>query len=79
MITFYGGPAARPEMSRRAAEFAAVMRTIPRRALRCEIYGTIAATVDRAHALNILKKAIPGLRASETYDAMLGLQDRLDS
>ena len=79
MVTFFGGPSPRPEMTDRAAQFAYNMRVIPRKAIKCEIYGTVTATVDRAHALNILKKVIAGLRNSETYDAMVILQERLDA
>lgn len=78
MQTFFGGPAPRPEYAAQAVKFAQVMRRVPRRALRCDVYGTVSAVVDRAHALNILRKAIPGLRASETYDALVVLQSRLD-
>lgn len=79
MTTFFGGPAPRSDMADKAVSFAYRMRSVPRRALRCEIYGTVTAAVDQRHAFNIMAKAIPGLRASETYDAMVVLQDRLDN
>ncbi len=79
MVTFFGGPAPRSNMVVSASEFATRMHSIPRKALRCEIYGTVSAVVDQKHAFNILAKVLPGLRASETYDAMVILQDRLDS
>ncbi len=79
MVTFFGGPAPRADMVDRAVAFATRMHSIPRKALRCEIYGTVTAVVDQRHAYNILAKVLPGLRTSETYDAMVVLQDRLDN
>jgi hypothetical protein len=79
MVTFFGGPSARPDMMDRAAKFAHNMRNIPRKPLRCEIYGTVTAVVDQKHAFNIIAKVLPGIRPSETYEAMTVLQDRLDN
>jgi len=59
--------------------FATGMRRIPRKALRCEVYGTVSVVVDRAHAINIFRKLFPATNAQEHYIALMLLQDRLDS
>ncbi len=71
---------ARDRLSEDLVSFAWRMRTVPRKAQRCEIYGTVSAVVDRDHALNILRKAFPGYRidAVIAYRAFNVLQERLD-
>lgn len=60
-------------------QFAWNMRKIPRRAIRCEIYDTIRIVVDKRHATNIIRKVIPTVTGPEIYDALVILQERLDS
>ncbi len=79
MVTFSAGPTFRQDMSDQASKFAHTMRSVPRKALRCEIYGTVSAVVDRKHAFNILAKVFPGLTINEAYEALTILQDRLDN
>lgn len=55
------------------------MRDIPRKAVRCEIYGTITAAVDKTHAMNIIRKVVPGITKTDCYTALCILQDRLDN
>ncbi len=60
--------------------FAYRMRSVPRKALRCEVYGTVTAVVDTDHALNIFRKVFPGYRVDKnvSYQALAILQNRLD-
>lgn len=58
--------------------FALRMNRIPRQIQRCEIYGTISAVVDQAHAKNIFRKIDPLATQSEIYRAIVILQERLD-
>lgn len=58
--------------------FASHMRTIPRRAIRCEIYGTISAAVDERAVTRIFTKVAPAASHSAIYAAKTVLQDRLD-
>lgn len=64
----------------KAVRFAEHMKRIPRKALRCPVYGTMHVVVDEPHAKNIiLKHGDPAATASDIYDAMRVLQDRLDA
>lgn len=58
--------------------FASTMSRIPRRALRCDLYGTVSAVVDERHALNIFRKLAPYASTSALNAACQILQDRLD-
>lgn len=58
-------------VSAEIVSFAQRMRSIPRKALRCEIYGTTRPIVDRTHAMNIFRKVFPGKANDITcYDAL---------
>lgn len=71
--------AGREKLTDQCNQFALRLRRIPRKAVRCEIYGTVAAVVDRAHALNIFRKVIsPLIDANIAYEALNTLQERLD-
>ena len=62
----------------KAEQFAWVMKKIPRRPLRDEIYGTVQAIVDQRHARNIILKAVPTATSTDIHHALVILQDRLD-
>lgn len=66
------------EHERRLLRFAASMDHIPRKAIRCEIYGTVTAVVDASHARNIFRKVAPAAASQAIYAALSILQDRLD-
>ena len=61
----------------KVADFCSRM-SVPRKALRCEVYGTVRAIVDKAHATNILKKVFPTITSKDLYHALSALQNRLD-
>ena len=63
----------------RAVKFAERMNRIPRRALRCEIYGTVSVALDERHAANIIRKVFPCATQSEIYAAMTVLHNRIDA
>lgn len=63
---------------RNLLKFAKSMRRIPRKAQRCDVYGTVSAVVDKRHALAIFRKVAPCATGPALYDAMVILQDRLD-
>lgn len=65
--------------SAKIADFAHRMGRIPRKAVCCEVYGTISVVVDRKHATNIFRKVF-GHKATSAAccDALGILQDRLD-
>lgn len=68
------------KLSNQCSDFALRMRRIPRLAVRCEVYGTVSATVDRRHALNIFRKVISAeVTPAIAYEAMCVLQERLDA
>jgi hypothetical protein len=62
----------------KAAKFAVRMRKIPRKVVRCDVYGTVAVAVDERHARNILRKVVPTATSSEVYVALMIMQERLD-
>lgn len=62
---------------RRLLRFASAMHGIPRRAIRCDVYGTVSVVVDERHARNILRRVAPTAAPSAVYDALCVLQDRL--
>lgn len=64
---------------RRLVRFACVMSNIPRRALRCEIYGTVSAAVDTRAVTRIFGKVSPAASHSAIHAALVILQDRLDA
>jgi hypothetical protein len=63
---------------RNLLKFAQSMRSIPRQALRCDLYGTISVVVDRRHVTAIFRKIAPCATRTALHDAMVILQDRLD-
>ena len=63
----------------KAEQFAHRMTRIPRKALRCEVYGTVSVVVDQGHAKNILRKVVPTATSADLYHALAILQDRLDA
>lgn len=71
---------AREHLSKDLEAFAWRMRQIPRKPLRCDVYGTVTATVDIDHALTIFRKVFPGYRIDKmvAYTALSVLQSRLD-
>ena len=58
--------------------FADRMNRIPRKVIRCEVYGTPRVVVDKRHATNIFLKVFPTATSVDIYDALNILQDRLD-
>lgn len=62
----------------KAEQFAERMHRIPRKPLRCEIYGTVRVVVDQNHAKNVIKKVVPTATEQDLYEALHILQDRLD-
>lgn len=62
----------------RVVFFAWNMRRIPRKAVRCEVYGTVSAAVDERHARNIFAKVAPAASADALSEALSVLQHRLD-
>lgn len=58
--------------------FAARMKSVPRRAQKCDIYDTVTAVVDERHARNIFRKIAPTASGPAIYTALAILSDRLD-
>lgn len=63
---------------RNLLRFCEVMKNIPRRVQKCEIYGTVTVVVDSSHAKNIFRKIAPCASTAVIYDALCILQERLD-
>lgn len=57
--------------------FAERMNRIPRKAVRCKLYGTISVVLDRKHARNIFRKVFPLATSEEILDALGVLEDRV--
>lgn len=67
------------KLTQQCNQFAGRMRAIPRKAVRCELYGTVRAVVDAKHVVNIFRKVInPSVNKNVAYEAINILQDRLD-
>lgn len=66
------------DADRRLLAFVGRMRRIPRRALRCEIYGTVRAVLDDRAAARIFARVSPAASRDAIYAARIVLQDRLD-
>ena len=67
------------KLMRQCNQFAGRMRQIPRKAVRCELYGTVHAVVDAKHVVNIFRKVVnPLVNPNIAYEAINILQDRLD-
>ncbi len=66
-------------ISDKISDFAHNMRSVPRKVITCEVYGTKSAAVDQAHAMNVFRKVF-GYQATATacYRALAVLADRLD-
>ena len=62
-----------------AAQVAQTLRTIPRKAITCKIYGTVRVGLDRPHARNLLKHLVPWATSADLHDALAILDDRLDA
>lgn len=62
--------------TRRILDFARRMNA-PRRAVRCEVYGTVSVEVDRSHARNILRKVFPHILSTEMHTALAILDERV--
>lgn len=66
-------------VSDKLVAFAYRMNKIPRKALKCDVYGTVHVIVDQAHAMNIFNKVMGRkVTKTEAYAALGVLQERLD-
>ncbi len=64
-------------MDSKAARFAERMTKVPRRTIRCDIYGTMSVVLDERHAANIIRKVVPCATQAEVYAAMSILAERV--
>ncbi len=68
------------QADRNLLSFAARMKRIPRKAVKCDMYdGVTYIVVDERHARNLLDKVTPGASSVAMYDALVILRDRLAS
>lgn len=58
--------------------FAMGMRRIPRKKVRCEIYGTVKFIVDEDRAKSIFLRAVPSATSGDIYESIWILQERID-
>lgn len=69
---------ARERYHEKVMGFVSRMRRIPRKAQRCELYGTVKAVVDERRAKNIIRKMFPRVERGTLYEAMWAMQEALD-
>ena len=56
--------------NKKVFRFVQNMRKIPKKVLRCDVYGTSKIVVDERHAKNILRKVFPTISSSDLYHAV---------